>query len=138
MYQMMILTHGSLAQGLQETLQMFTPEAEQVMAISLKEDGVDAFRAEVAAAAAACCSAGEELLVFVDVFGGTPFNTAMLEIKAKYPGSEVVAGVNLPMLMEAALARRHNNLADVLPAILDAGRQSVVLAETAAAAADDE
>lgn len=40
-------------------------------------------------------------LIFVDIFGGTPWNVAAGKIKAEYSHVEIIAGINLPLLLAA-------------------------------------
>ena len=138
MYDIMILTHGSMAVAMKETLGMFTRDADSVVAIGLGEEGVEAFRQAVVETASRFVDPKQELLVFVDLFGGTPYNVAMSQIKAQRPGTEIIAGVNLPMLLEATLMRGTNRLAEAVSSLVVSGRQSVMVKAEVRDSAEDE
>ena len=70
--------------------------------------------------------AGRGVVVLTDMFGGTPSNLAISILYR--PGVEVIAGVNLPMLIKLASARNGNTLADAAAAARDAGRKYISIA----------
>ena len=108
MYKIIIATHGPLAEAFKSTLKMFTNDIEDVYSVGLTETGVEEFKEKIDNIMKKAYEDGKEILVLADLFGGTPFNTAMLEIKGKYKNVEVIAGINLPLLIEATLLRFKN------------------------------
>ena len=124
MYKILLVTHGELGKGLKNTLGMFTGELEDVHYVSLDESGVENFKDALISKMEEIYVEGEEVLVLADLFGGTPFNTATVELKAKYTGVEIIAGVNLPILLEATLMR-DMNISDILDGLLDGGVNSI-------------
>jgi len=73
------------------------------------------------------CDAGDGVLLFADMFGGTPCNLALSCIEEKKV--EVVSGFNLPMLIKAATLRQTlNNLHLLAQQARDAGRYHMHLA----------
>ena len=69
---------------------------------------------------------GSGVILLTDMFGGTPSNLA---ISAMQPGSvEVVAGVNLPMLIKLASVRNDSDLAKAACCAQDAGRKYINVA----------
>ena len=91
-------------------------------------------RADIASAITAV-ETGQGVIVLTDLFGGTPSNLA---ISLMVPGRiEVIAGINLPMLIRLEGARKAMKVADAVTAARDAGRKyisvaSQVLGEAAA------
>lgn len=124
MYKILLVTHGELGKGLKNTLGMFTSETDHVHYVSLDESGVENFRNALVSKVEEIYVEGEEILVLADLFGGTPFNTATVEVKAKYQGVEIIAGVNLPMLIEAALMK-DMSINDIVDTLIDGGASSV-------------
>ena len=124
MYKILLVTHGELGKGLKNTLGMFTSELDHVHYVSLDESGVENFRVALVSKMEEIYVDGEEVLVLADLFGGTPFNTATVELKAKYLGVEIVAGVNLPILLEATLMKEMN-ISDILDELLEGGANSI-------------
>jgi PTS system mannose-specific IIA component len=69
---------------------------------------------------------GKGVIVFTDMFGGTPTNVALSMLKKK--SIEVVAGVNLPMLIKAHVARRTMALEELASFIKDYGARNIIVA----------
>jgi PTS system mannose-specific IIA component len=70
--------------------------------------------------------AGRGVIVLTDLFGGTPSNLA---ISLMQPGKvEVIAGINLPMLIRLEGARRTMNVKDAVAAAREAGRKYISVA----------
>ena len=92
-----LLSHGPLAVSLVDTAKMVFGESENLAAFSFEEgDDADQYRMKVA----------ETLKRFpVDLFGGTPCNQMMRYIQETGKPLEIVAGMNLPMLVSTFLAR---------------------------------
>ena len=69
---------------------------------------------------------GRGVVVLTDMFGGTPSNLAISILDRS--GVEVIAGVNLPMLIKLASVRVSGNLAEAAAAARDAGRKYISIA----------
>ena len=69
---------------------------------------------------------GQEVLILTDMFGGTPSNLA-ISVMGR-PKVEVLAGVNLPMLVKLAKVRDECPLAEAVAAAQEAGRKYVTIA----------
>jgi mannose/fructose/sorbose-specific phosphotransferase system IIA component len=95
-----VLGHGKFATGLVDASRMIFGEQEGLVAVELlPEDSPETFHSRLRAAV----GDGDELLVLVDVKGGTPSNVAALLVRDT--GCHCLAGANLPMLLEALGAR---------------------------------
>lgn len=69
------------------------------------------------------------VIVFSDLLGGTPFRTAMIEAQA-FEDVEVIAGVNLPILLESMVLRYGSeSLIDFIASALEAGKTGLVHAQ---------
>jgi len=86
---------------------------------------MDSRRADIAAAIAKVNS-GEGVIVLTDMFGGTPSNLAISLLEDGQV--EVVAGVNLPMLVKLARIRKDSALLKAASAAQDAGRKYINIA----------
>lgn len=69
---------------------------------------------------------GEGVLVFTDMFGGTPTNRSLALLKRS--SIEVIAGVNLPMLLKAHTARMNMQLRELTEFLRDYGARNIVVA----------
>lgn len=129
----LVVSHGSLAAGLLDAAALFFGKQPQLSALMLR-DGDDAqdFRCRMEKAVAEL-DCGDGVLILADLFGGTPCNCAMALQSASV---QVVAGVNLPMLMEAL------SLRDAAPIstqeIAAAARDGVVIPALADAGEDED
>lgn len=93
-----IFTHGSLAQGFVDTLELFSGKNEKIKILSLqKEDSIDEIEKNFENLI--LNSNIEKLIVFTDLFGGSPNNIA-LKYKFKY-NFKVISGINLALILEA-------------------------------------
>jgi PTS system mannose-specific IIA component len=125
---LVLVTHGNLAREFVAAMEHVVGAQEQVRAISIgPDDDMEQRRAEILAAVAAV-DLGDGAIVLTDMFGGTPSNLAIsIMDRAKV---EVLAGVNLPMLIKLASVRRTEPLAGAVAQARDAGRKYISVAST--------
>ena len=98
-----LLSHGPLAVSLVDTAKMVFGESENLAAFSFEEgDDADQYRMKVAETLERFPVGS---VVMLDLFGGTPCNQMMLWIQETGKQLEIVAGMNLPMLVSTFLAR---------------------------------
>jgi len=89
------------------------------------EDDMETRRTEIAQAVERV-NDGAGVILLTDLFGGTPSNLAISLLKAGE--IEVVAGVNLPMLIRLESARKVMNVVDAVAAARDAGQKYISVA----------
>lgn len=95
-----IITHGRSAEALRETVQMIIGEQHQLFTVDfLPGENVGSLINKIQTLALSSA-----VLFLVDFFGGSPFNAAALYRKELAQG-EVVAGVNIPMLVNVLIER---------------------------------
>ena len=105
MVNIILASHGEFAEGILQSAQMIFGEQEQIVAATLMpNEGPDDLKAKLDEAVD---SFGEdaEILFMVDLWGGTPFNQTNILYDHLGEKSAIVAGLNLPMLLEALGAR---------------------------------
>jgi len=101
---LIVATHGRLAEEFLRTAEGIVGPVERVAALSIdSQTAVEEARARLATAIHKVGADGEGVLVLTDMFGGTPANLALTFLDEQI---EVVTGVNLPMLLKLAGARR--------------------------------
>jgi mannose PTS system EIIA component len=132
---LVLVTHGQLAAEFVRAMEHVVGPQAAVEAICIgPEDDMEARRADIAQAVQTVDD-GSGVILLTDLFGGTPSNLA---ISLMEPGRfEVIAGVNLPMLIRLAGARKMMKVQAAVAAARDAGRKyisvaSEVLGEAAA------
>jgi PTS system mannose-specific IIA component len=123
---LILVTHGRLAEEFVAAMQHVVGRQEAVKTVCIgPNDDMEARRVEIAAAISEV-DAGEGVIVLTDLFGGTPSNLAIsLMQKGKI---EVIAGINLPMLIRLAKARGCMTLDKAVVAARDAGRNYITIA----------
>ena len=103
-----IASHGEFADGILQSATMIVGEQENVAAVVLQpSEGPDDIRKKIEEAAASFDT--DEVLVLADLWGGTPFNQANSIYEQNKDKWAIVAGLSLPMLIEALTARYSMN-----------------------------
>ncbi|WP_307739518.1 hypothetical protein [uncultured Parolsenella sp.] len=121
----LITSHAHLSDGLVEAFRMFASNCPLVHSVCLGDRGVDEFRADLSKEVESLLSQGK-LLIMSDLLGGTPYNESYVHAVGHPQDIKLVAGVNLPMLVEAGvLAMSLDDLDAVYEAALTAGAAGV-------------
>ena len=123
---LVLVSHGKLAEGLVDAMQMITGEQEAVRAIGLLEtEDVEGLMEKVSQAIQEVDS-GEGALIMVDLFGASPFNaSARVVMSLTGRPLEVVTGMNLPMVVELAVQRDGLSLEEAVNLVLKVGPEGV-------------
>ena len=123
---LVLVTHGRLADEFVHALEHIVGPQEGIESIAIgPDDRMDLRRADISAAVTRA-NQGQGVIILTDMFGGTPSN---LSISLLELGSvEVVAGLNLPMLVKLARIRKDANLEKAAAAAQDAGRKYINIA----------
>ncbi len=123
---LVLVTHGRLADEFIHALEHVVGKQEKIEAICIgPDDRMDVRRADIAAAVERV-NDGTGVMVLTDMFGGTPSNLAISLLEDGKV--EVVAGLNLPMLVKLARVRKDCNLHKAAAAAQDAGRKYINIA----------
>lgn len=103
MVELIITGHGKFSQGLYQALTMIAGEQEHINHLNFL-DGMplEDFQAALAELIQKALDRGNQVVVFTDLKGGTPFNVAMV-LAENLDNVEVIYGTNLPMLIECGL-----------------------------------
>ena len=132
---LVLVTHGRLAEEFVTAMIHVVGPQEAIATISIgPDDDMEERRADIAKAIADV-DAGRGVIVLTDLFGGTPSNLAISLMERGRV--EVIAGMNLPMLIRLGSARKSMKVVDAVAAAREAGRKyisvaSEVLGEAAA------
>ena len=121
-----VVTHGQLAAELVNAAETIVGDLPRFAAVSIgwHEDVEDA-RAEIRAAIERV-RGPRGVLLLTDMFGGTPSNLAISVMDEKHV--EVIAGINLPILVKLASVRSELSLADAVSSAREAGRKNIKVA----------
>jgi PTS system mannose-specific IIA component len=123
---LVLVTHGRLAVEFVTAMEHVVGPQSAIEAICIgPEDDMEARRADIATAIAKVES-GSGVIVLTDLFGGTPSNLAISLMDVGRV--EVIAGINLPMLIRLESARRRMKVVEAVAAAREAGRKYISVA----------
>ena len=123
---MVLVTHGRLAEEFVSALEHVVGKQKNIAAICIgPDDDMERRRQEILDQVAKVDS-GEGVVLLTDMFGGTPSNLAISVMSQ--PKVEVLAGINLPMLIKLAKIREISPLQDAVAAAQEAGRKYCTIA----------
>jgi PTS system mannose-specific IIA component len=123
---LILVTHGRLAEEFVNAMEHVVGAQSDVATVCIgPQDDMEQKRKEIAQAIKKVDSGGGAVIL-TDLFGGTPSNLAISLLKAGK--TEVIAGINLPMLIRLAGARKDLALAAAVAAARDAGRNYITIA----------
>jgi len=124
-----LVTQGRLAEEFLAAAEHILGRQQGVRTICIgAKDNLDLRRQEVLEVVESI-DTGDGVIILTDMFGGTPCNIAA-SIQDR-PNMEVIAGVNLPMLIKILEVRGRRGLAAVVSAAQEAGRKYICLASSA-------
>ena len=123
---LVIVTHGTLATGFRAALEHVVGPQKQIAAISIDPDDDMDVRRDDILSAVETVNSGEGVILLTDMFGGTPSNLAISVIDQT--SAEVIAGMNLPMLIKLASIRGEVGLEEAVSEAQDAGRKYISVA----------
>ena len=121
-----LVTHGKLAREFVAALEHVVGPQKQAEAVCIEaDDDMEKKREEILASISAC-DTGQGVVLLTDMFGGTPSNLAISVMdRGKV---EVIAGVNLPMLIKLASLRQTESLERAVLGAQEAGRKYINVA----------
>ena len=123
---LVIVTHGRLAEEFLFAMEHVVGPQRAVAAVCIgPEDDMELRRKDILRAVADV-DQGRGVILLTDMFGGTPSNLAISVMEQTR--AEVIAGLNLPMLIKLASVRGHASLQDAVAHAQDAGRKYISVA----------
>lgn len=123
---MVLVTHGRLAIEFIAALEHVVGPQENIRSVSIgPDDDMEQRRKEILDGVAEVDDGGGVVLL-TDMFGGTPSNLAISVMEKA--NVEVIAGVNLPMLIKLASMRDSESLTVAVSAAQEAGRKYINVA----------
>lgn len=123
---LVLVTHGRLAAEFIVAMEHVVGPQRQIAAICIgPDDDMDERRTQIAEAIAGV-DVGGGVIILTDLFGGTPSNLAISLMKSDK--IEVIAGVNLPMLIRLEGARKTMDVRAAVAAAREAGRKYISVA----------
>ncbi|GJE28043.1 PTS sugar transporter subunit IIA [Methylobacterium organophilum] len=123
---MVLVTHGQLATEFKAALEHVVGRQDQIETVTIgPDDDMESRRRDIISAVGRVNS-GNGVVVLTDMFGGTPSNLALSCMNGGMV--EVVAGINLPMLIKLASVRDEETLSEAVLHAQEAGRKYINVA----------
>ena len=123
---LVLVTHGRLASEFRSALEHVMGPQSQIETITIgPDDDIEQRRDDIVASVAAV-NTGDGVVILTDMFGGTPSNLAISVMTS--PDIEVVAGINLPMLVKLATVRGEIPMNEAVAQAQEAGRKYINIA----------
>ena len=121
-----LVTHGRLASEFRSALEHVVGRLDQVETITIgPDDDMEKRRNDIIKAVHEVDS-GAGVVILTDMFGGTPSNLAISVMEGEHV--DVVAGINLPMLIKLASVREEATLEEAVIQAQEAGRKYISVA----------
>jgi PTS system mannose-specific IIA component len=123
---LVLVTHGRLAEELRAAMEHVVGTQRNVATVCIgPDDDMEGRRSEIHRRIDEV-DTGDGVILLTDMFGGTPSNLCISQMDR--PGVEVIAGVNLPMLVKFAKVRSNQPLVDAVDCAQMAGRKYIAAA----------
>lgn len=123
---LVLVTHGRLAEEFRNAVEHVVGPQEDFETVSIgADDDMEQRRRDIVEAVAQV-DRGAGVVVLTDMFGGTPSNLAISVMEAGR--IEVIAGMNLPMLIKLSSVRKTGDLATAVDEAQAAGRKYINVA----------
>ena len=123
---LVLVTHGKLAEEFRHAVEHVVGPQKFIETVCIgPEDDMDQRRQDILEAVSRADD-GHGVIILTDMFGGTPSNLAISVMSSGH--TEVIAGMNLPMLIKLAGVRGENNMEKALVEASEAGRKYINVA----------
>ncbi|HLE40113.1 MAG TPA: hypothetical protein VI956_01270 [Nitrospirota bacterium] len=122
---LVLVCHGDMGSELVKAAEMIVGRVEAVLAVSVRQESAPETLRDEIQDAIRKVDRKNGVMVFTDMFGGTPSNIALAFLGETV---EVVTGVNLSMLIKFANHRDDKTITELARLVQEAGQKSIVIA----------
>ena len=123
---LVLVTHGNLAKEFLSAMQHVVGQQPQVDTVCIGPDDDMEMRRNEIMEKVNQTNSGEGVILLTDMFGGTPSNLALSIMDRA--NVEILAGINLPMLIKIATLRKDNNMRATVDGAQEAGKKYITAA----------
>ncbi len=123
-----VTSHGDLCEGILSSYQMIAGDISPFIAVKLDDKGISDFSSRLTAVLDEQIIKNGVVIVISDITGGTPYNETFRYMLAHPNKVYLLAGLNLPMLIQAGTLIDQDDIHETLDSILEAGQTSVSMA----------
>ena len=121
-----LVTHGNLAKELVKVMEHVVGAQDQLTTITIDPDDDMEKRREDILSSVQFVDKGLGVIILTDMFGGTPSNLAISIMEQE--NIDIIAGVNLPMLIKLASVRSTKNISEAVVQAREAGQKYIMVA----------
>ena len=122
----LLVTHGSLCQGIYESCEMIIGEKENIYTLSLDEEGVELFRHKLEERLSQIEAIYDDIIIVTDIPNATPYNECCRYILSHQSSAKLLSGMNLAMVIELAIfASTDIQNEELRLQVLESARQSL-------------
>ena len=121
-----LVTHGNLATELVKVMEHVVGPQTQLTTITIGPDDDMEKRREDILSSVQLVDQGRGVIILTDMFGGTPSNLAISIMEQA--NIDIIAGVNLPMLIKLASVRSTETISDAVTQAREAGQKYIMVA----------
>lgn len=121
-----IITHGDISRSLCDAAEAINGKVKSVKTISVSSSNTTEEIRKTLASSVKEADSGFGVIIFTDMFGGTPTNIALSLLEEGRV--EVITGVNLPMLLKFIGHRNDKEIGELAVFLREYGRNSIILA----------
>lgn len=121
----LVTSHGDLCQGMLNSLRMIAGENPNIFVLQFNDFGD--YAEKLAEKLSMMNAVYNNILIFTDILGGTPFNECYKYVKGGNKNNiKIITGMNLPMIVETSLAMGHeDNFESLIKIAIEAGKNSI-------------
>ncbi len=123
---LVIVAHDGLADEFKSALEHIVGPQRQLETVAIRADDDMTDRRQAILDAIAATDKGQGAILLSDMFGGTPSNLAISVMDEA--NVEVLAGINLPILVKLASIRQEKSLKEAVATAAEAGRKYIKVA----------
>lgn len=125
MISILIVSHGKLAEGMLDAMSMITGPQENVASLGLQESDSPEELMDRIKESINQMDHSEGVLIMVDLYGATPFNSSWRFYMENDIEIEIITGFNLPMLVEIVINREGTTLSNLLDKAIHFGMEGI-------------
>ena len=121
-----VVTHGDLGKEIIKAAEMIIGIQEKIKSVAIKPEDNESTVRENILKEINEVDDGSGVLIFTDMFGGTPSNLSLCSLEENRV--EVVTGINLPMLIKFSTERKKVSLQEIASIVKEYGQKHILVA----------
>lgn len=122
----LVTSHGNFCIGIINALEMISGKNDSIHCVNLDDNGIGDYSKRLNGKLDQLVKKYNNVIIFTDIVGGTPYNLCYQYILEKNSSIKLIAGMNLPMLIEASLGLTYtDDINDLVKLAISSGTSSI-------------